>query len=210
LSFLSLPVATSIIDLRVVKRPRSIRDGDISHHDAKRPKRRDIREQARPRLGNCRDKFIKGWLSTSSWSRRTSADNKNLLQEVSDNMSRKPAEGLASPGDSFSSIASSLRKLERSAASVHDIDYHQSLRYRNIYIEREDPLVELMRRAERIISRPRASLEMDDIAAKRLKDKARRLRNNGEKDIVQQLAPHIIPAIDDVPDQRLARNADQP
>ena len=97
-----------------------------------------------------------------------------------------------------------------SAASVHDTDYHQSLRYRNIYIEREDPPVELVRRAKRIISRSRASPEMDDPTAQELKITARTLRNEAEDVIVKQLAPHIIPAMVKVPDQRLAMNSDQP
>jgi hypothetical protein len=70
--------------------------------------------------------------------------------------------------------------------------------------------MELMQRAKRIISRPRASPDMDDTAAQQQRDKSRRLQNEGEEDIVQKLAPHIIPAMDEVPDPRLASNADQP
>ena len=43
-----------------------------------------------------------------------------------------------------------------------------------------------------------------------MKERSRRLRNEAEEEIVQQLAPHLIPAMDEVPDRRLARNADQP
>ena len=124
-------------------------------------------------------------------------------------MPRKDAPVLPSPQISFENSISTSRKSERSAASVHDTDYRQSLRYRNIYIEREDPPVELMRRAQRIISCPRASPEMDDATAKKLRNKARRLQDEAEEEIVQQLAPHIIPAMDEIPDQRLASNADQ-
>jgi hypothetical protein len=124
-------------------------------------------------------------------------------------MSRKPTGVLPSPGSSFDSTISTSRKSKASAASVRDSDYHQSLRYRNIYIERDDPPVELMRRATRIISRPRASPEMDDATAQDLRHTARRLRNEAEEELVQQLAPDIIPAMNRLPDQRLARNADQ-
>jgi hypothetical protein len=75
---------------------------------------------------------------------------------------------------------------------------------------REDPPVELMQRANRIISRPRVSPEMDDATVQKLRDKSRKLENEGEEDIVQQLGPYIIPAMDEVPDPRLARNTDQP
>ncbi len=125
-------------------------------------------------------------------------------------MPRKITEVLPSPDDSVNSTISSSRKSERSTASVHDADYHHSLRYRDIYIEREDPPMELMRRAERIISRPRASPEMDDATIQKLRGKSRKLRNEAEDVIIKQLAPHIIPAMDEIPDQRLAMNADQP
>ena len=96
-----------------------------------------------------------------------------------------------------------------SAASVTDTDCRNSLRYCNIYIERENPPVELMRRAKRIISRSRASPEMDEATVQELRDTSRRLQNEAEEEIVQQFAPHIISAMNRVPDQRLARNADQ-
>src|SRR5205085_7093131 len=119
-----------------------------------------------------------------------------------------------SPDITFSSNVSSSRrsekpKSEKSSATVHDPDYRNSLRYRNIYIEREDPLTELVRQATRIISRPRASPEMDDATIQELRDKSRKLQNEAENEIVRQLGRHIIPAIDEIPDQRLARNPDQ-
>ncbi len=49
---------------------------------------------------------------------------------------------------------------------------------------------------------------MDDFMAQKLRDTARRLQNEVEKKLIQQLAPDIIPAMNKVPDQRLARNAD--
>jgi hypothetical protein len=125
-------------------------------------------------------------------------------------MPRKPAPVLPSPDKSFERTISTSRKSEKSAASVHDTDFHQSLRYRNIFIERENPSPELMRRAQKITSRSRASPEMDDATIQKLKDKSRMLRNEAEEEIIQQLAPRIIPAMDELPDQRLARNADQP
>lgn len=209
LSPLSLSVTDTVINSRAVKRRRSIKDSDLSNHDAKRPKHSQVTQQSRSRLNHCKEDFIDNWLSESCWSRSTLTANETLLRELSDNMSRKPANVLPSPGDSFNSVVSSSRKSGKSAASVHDTDYRDSLRYRNIYIERQNPPVELMRQAKRIILRPRASPEMDDRTAQELRDTARRLQNEGEEEIVQQLAPHIIPAMNKVPDQRLARNADQ-
>ncbi|KAL9605051.1 MAG: hypothetical protein Q9179_001647 [Wetmoreana sp. 5 TL-2023] len=192
-----------------IKRRRSINGSDLSSHDAKRPKHSHVTPQSRPRQRHCKEDFIENWLSESCWSRRTLTDDGTLLRELPDSMSRKPADVLPSPDDSFTNVVSTSRKSGKSAASVHDTDYHQSMRYRNIFIEREDPPVEMMRRAQRIILRPRASPEMDDAAVKELKNKARRLRNEAEDVIAKQLAPHLIPAIDEVPDSRLTMNSDQ-
>jgi hypothetical protein len=54
---------------------------------------------------------------------------------------------------------------------------------------REDPPVELMQKTNRIISRPRVSPEMDDATVQKLRDKSRKLENEGEEDIVQQTRP---------------------
>jgi hypothetical protein len=101
-----------------------------------------------------------------------------------------------------------LRESEESAASVRDSNCRESLRYRNIYINRNNPPVELMRRAERIISRPRASPEINDPIAQELRNISRRVENEAEEIIIQQLAPRIIPAMNMLPDQRLALNVD--
>jgi hypothetical protein len=58
--------------------------------------------------------------------------------------------------------------------------------------------------------RPRLSPEMDDgyrSGAEEYRTQASGMR--AEEVIVQQLAPHIIPAMNRVPDPRLASNADQ-
>jgi hypothetical protein len=164
----------------------------------KRPQHHDIREQA------CStDEYIENWLSTSYRSRRISPDNKTLLRGVSADISHKTVDVLPSP-------TISSRESVKSAASVSDADYRRnSLRYRNICIERERPPVELIRQATRIISRSRASPEIDDTAIQKLRDKSRKLQDESEEKIVQQLAPHLIPAMDEISDQRLAGSADQ-
>lgn len=195
--------------IRAVKRRRSTENGDISSRDAKRPQRHSVRQQARPGPECGKEEFVKSWLGTSCWSRRSSANNEPLQKEVLDNIPRKPSDVLPSPDNTFNSIIPSSRKSEKSTVSVSGTDYRNSLRYRNIYIERENPPTELVQRATRIISRPRASPEMDDANIQKLRDKSRKLQNEAEEEIIQQLGPHIIPAMHDIPDQRLARNADQ-
>lgn len=124
-------------------------------------------------------------------------------------MPHQDAGVLPSPDDSLSKKSSS-RKSEKTTASVNDANYRESLSHRNIYIEQNDPPSELLRRAERIISHPRASPDMDDSTAKELRDAVRRVQNEGEDEIIRQLAPNIIPAINKVPSQTLARNSNQP
>jgi hypothetical protein len=152
--------------------------------------------------------YIERWLDESCSSGRTSTEDETRLLGIADTMPRKSV--LPSPVDSFDRTTSTSRKSERSAASVHDSDYRDALGYRNIYIESEDPPVELIRRANRIISRPRASPEMDDATAEDLRRTARKVQNEAEDKIVKQLVPGIIPAMNRVPDQRLEMNSDQP
>jgi hypothetical protein len=70
--------------------------------------------------------------------------------------------------------------------------------------------VESKQRANRIISRPRVSPKMDDATVQKLRDKSRKLENEGEEDIVQQTRPIYYSCYGWVPELRLARNADRP
>ncbi|EXJ85477.1 hypothetical protein A1O1_05841 [Capronia coronata CBS 617.96] len=50
---------------------------------------------------------------------------------------------------------------------------------------------------------------MDDVTVQKLRDKCRRLRNEAESVIINELARDIIPAMKELPDQRLGRSTDQ-
>jgi len=50
---------------------------------------------------------------------------------------------------------------------------------------------------------------MDDATIQKLKEKSRRLRNEAKDVSIKQMALHLIPAMDEIPDQRLEINADQ-
>ncbi|KAK5214666.1 hypothetical protein LTR72_012183, partial [Exophiala xenobiotica] len=168
---------------------------------AKRPRHR-LAQRTETRTGSDKENLVENWLEDSVWSRRASTENEHRLPETSLNMPRKVPAVLPSPDNSFEGSISTSRKSEKSAASVHDTDYRQSLRYCNIYVEREKAPVELMRRAHRIISRSRTSPEMDDAAIQELKDTSRELQDEAEEEIIQQLAPQIIPSMKKIPDQR--------
>ncbi|KAH0836171.1 hypothetical protein AYO21_08626 [Fonsecaea monophora] len=191
------------------KRRRCENNGDESNHQAKRPRRRPAQyAEARSKPPD-KEESIENWLEGSSWSRRASTEHQTHLPETVIKMPRKAAGTiLPSPDNSCESTTSS-RRSEKSTASVHDTEYRQSLRYRNIYIERENPPPELMRRAQRIISRSRVSPEIDDATIEELKRTSRRLQDDAEDKIIKQLVPDIIPAMKRIPDQRLEMNADQ-
>jgi hypothetical protein len=191
------------------KRRRRVNDGDESVHNAKRPRHR-LAQCTESRIAPNKENFIENWVDESCWSRRVSTENEAQLPEVSADMSRKLIPVLPSPRNSFESTISTSRKSEGSAASVHDTDYRQSLRYRNIFIERENPPPELIRKAQRIVSRSRTSPEMDDAAIEEVKQTSRRLQDEAEDKIIKQLVPDIIPSMKKIPDQRLEMNADQP
>lgn len=117
-------------------------------------------------------------------------------------MSRKPCPILPSPGNSFEGTIPTSGKPERSAASVHDTDYRQPFGMSDIYINRNDPPVELMQRAKRIISRSHTSLEMDDSTAQELIATTRGIENENEDIIIHQSVPGIVPAMTAIPDQK--------
>ncbi|KAK5562146.1 hypothetical protein LTR43_012259, partial [Exophiala xenobiotica] len=191
------------------KRRRCASTGDEPNPGAKRPRHRLV-QHTETRTRPEKEDLIENWLEESSWSRRASTENELGLPEASVNMPRKPAPVLPSPDNSFEGTISTSRKSEKSAASVHDTDYRQSLRYRNIFIEREDPPPELMRRARRITSRSRTSPEIDDATIEELKKTSRRVQDDAEDKIIKQFVPDIIPSMKKIPDQRLEMNADQP
>ena len=112
-------------------------------------------------------------------------------------------------GSGASDVLTSSNKSNKSSASVHDTDYRKSLGYRNIYINRKDPPIELMRKAKEIITGLRSSPEADEAAAKEVKKTSRELETKNEEDIIQQLAPSVIPGMDGVLDPRLASSANQ-
>lgn len=92
---------------------------------------------------------------------------------------------LPSLDNNFEDTISTSRKFKKSTTSICDLDYRQSLRHRNIFIEREKAPLKLVRRALKIISRLRTSSELDDIMIKELKDVSRKLQNEAEEELVQ-------------------------
>ena len=209
LSFLSQLVTGNLADSRVVKRQRSIEEVSLSDHDAKRPKSSQVTRRSKFLVGP-KEEFVNKWLSESCWSQSKPTDKYVVLEELSENMPRQPPSDIYTPPDDpLRGSGLTSRKSTKSTASVNDKDYRQSLRLRHIYIESHNPPLELMRRAEKITSRPRASPEMDDATARELGERVRRVQNKAEDDIIQQLGSHIIPSMQTVSDQRLEQCRNQ-
>ena len=179
------------------RRYRENAEDDVSH-TGKRP-RYKRGQNSETRIRPDKDGLIESWLEGSSWSR---------LPETPFEMPRKPAV-LPSPDDSTAAASSISRRSAKSVASVHDVDYRESLRYRNIFVEREDAPRELIRRAQRITSRSRTSPEIDDATVEELKRTSRRVQDDAEDKIIKQLIPDIIPSMKRLPDQRLEMSSDQ-
>ncbi|KAL2402322.1 hypothetical protein ABEF95_013366 [Exophiala dermatitidis] len=207
-SRLPLPPHGIIVLTRADKRRRCVGNGDESDRDAKRP-RHTHTPQTETRRALDKEKFIEHWLLECSLSGESPPEDETQLPEGSDDMFRRPAPVLPSPGNSSEAPTSSSRKSEKSTASVHDTDYRESLRFRNIFIEREDPPPELMRRAHRILSRCRPSPELDDAIVQEVRNRSRKLQHEAEDVIKQQIAAPLIPAMAKIPDERLTMHTDQ-
>ncbi|EXJ82346.1 hypothetical protein A1O3_06159 [Capronia epimyces CBS 606.96] len=176
---------------------------------AKRLRRR-LTQHTETRTGPDKEELIQNWLEETSWSGEASTEYQTEQSEAEAKMPGQAAAIDPSPTVSVEeSTTSTSRKSTRFAASVHDTNYHQALLDRNIVIEREKPPPELMRKAHRIVSRARNSPEIDDVTIQRLIDESRGLRNAKKAVIDQQLASHIIPAMNKIPDQRLQMTAGQ-
>ena len=100
------------------------------------------------------------------------------------------------PEDSGSKLTVATEKSEKTAASVHDTDYRKSLSLRNIHIE-------IVRRAQRILSRDRSSPELDDQTVEGMKRRLRKLRNANKEKLTWQFAYKLTSAMEDLPDDRL-------
>jgi hypothetical protein len=196
--------AIAITNAEAVKRRRHIEDEDLSPPDAKRTGHNHAAD-SKPRINHSKVKFVEAWLSTSC----EATDDENPLPAL--DLVAADDMPLPSPDDSGASAAFTLssNQSDKSSASVKDADYRESLGYRNIYINRKKPPTGLMRRAKEIVSGSRSSPEVDEAAAEEVKEISRELETKNEEDIIQQLAPSVIPGMNGVPDRILASSADQ-
>jgi hypothetical protein len=107
-------------------------------------------------MNHSKGKFVEAWLSTSC--------------EATDDENPPAALDLVAADDmplgASAAFTFSSNQSDKSSASVRDADYRESLGYRNIYINREDPPVGLIKRANEIITGSRSSPEVDEATAR--------------------------------------------
>ncbi|KAL8728484.1 MAG: hypothetical protein Q9166_005382 [cf. Caloplaca sp. 2 TL-2023] len=174
---------------RPTKRQRAVKDVGLSNSDPNRPKHSNTAH-----IVDAKESFVVDWLSDLSSSRRRKPSN------------IMPANyHLPSPGSSNGSS----KRSDKTTASVADANYRTSLRHRNVRIEAEYPLPELMQRAQEITQRPRMSPEMDDRTFKELMKIRREIQDKGEDELIRQIAPFVIPGFNTLPNSKLARSSNQ-
>lgn len=189
--------------MEAVEKQRPIHPTDGLNDDTELPRHNPVR-QSEYRITPDKKRYVESWLDESSRSRVTPTQTETRFLEVFDDTPSKSTVGFSSNSSGTPPSASSETK--SSGMSARDSKYRKALGYRNIYIEREDPPVEIMRRAHMIISHQRESPEIDDVTTQKVKDVSLRLQNRAEDVILMLLAPYVIPAISD---QRLEQSLNQ-
>lgn len=141
-------------------------------------------------------KGIHGWISGSSRPLRSSEAATEILH---------PDE-CSSYGDNYSVSApsASTRSSAMVAADENDLDYRDSLSYRNIHIECGERPIERIQRVTEMIKQPRETPKMDNAAFQDLIRTIRRIQTQNEY-AIKELASTIVPATEQIIDERLVR-----
>ena len=109
-------------------------------------------------------------------------------------------EPLPSPGDSAPASSSSGKSV-KSSASVRDADYRLTLGDHHIYIQKERPSSEFMRRAQNIIWNSRQSPSIDDETISEIRETIWKNQDKGEEEVRIEIAASIIPGFHNVPEK---------
>lgn len=87
---------------------------------------------------------------------------------------------------------------------VTNSEFRTALAERNIYIDEEDPSTQLVTQAEKIMSEPHDSSEMDDATVVLLKDALKTVATGSEQALIYGLGTKLFPAMAKAPDRRIA------
>ncbi|KAI9777741.1 MAG: hypothetical protein M1816_004596 [Peltula sp. TS41687] len=190
------PSSTKLKTQSGFKRRRNTKDETESDCDVKRPKHKDTTAEKDHR----KDDLVKSWLGTFC------VELEEVNPVITDDIMPVP-----SPDDTVSTsfTSSKSKSSDKASISPYDADYRIALGYRDIYINRVKPSTHLMQRAREITTRSRSSPEVNAAIIKEVKETTRKLENDSEEDIIQQLSPNVIPGMKNLPGQ-LKLSAGQP
>ncbi|KAI1148443.1 hypothetical protein F4825DRAFT_454437 [Nemania diffusa] len=158
-----------------------------------------------------KEQYLEDWLTESSWSRSRKRKQKRSDQHPDERPNNRPdiIPRPSPPPSPIDTATTSSGKSAKTSASVRDSDYEVSLADRNIYIQKEHPPSELIRRARNIISHPRQSPPIDDDAIAEIRESIRNNRDKGEAEVKIQIAASIIPGFNTFPNAKLQRSHGQ-
>ncbi|TAQ83324.1 hypothetical protein B7494_g8352 [Chlorociboria aeruginascens] len=154
-----------------------------------------------------KQQYLEDWLTASSWSR--SWKQRRSDQQPVEQPYQGPDIMPRPPSFPIDTAATSSAKTAKTSASVRDPDYRSSLANHNIYIEKEHPPSELMRRAQNIISHPRQSPPIDDDVIAGIRENIRNNMDKGEEAVKLHIAASIIPGFSTVPNAKLQQSHGQ-
>lgn len=158
----------------------------------KQPRTRNTQEIAQG-VNQNNGNFIENWLSTVPLSLESLVDPS--LQTTLETMSLNSYPSGQIP-----------QKNPKSATGIRAPQFRYLLGKRNIFINTTDPSPELVKRAKEIITNKALFPEMDDALAKELEGKAWQLETKPGEDLITELFTPLIPALERVPYQSLARS----
>jgi hypothetical protein len=171
-----------VVNSGIVKQQQSIKGGIPSNQDEKSVQRNYTTPWL---IRHGKKDSVKDWLSEPTSRRRPLVGYGPPLKEV---WADPP-----SPGDHSGSTETFSIELGMPFASVRDGDYRDSLGYRGIYIDEEEPPAELAQRMTRIISSQRVSPRIGGVTVQELEEALFRYKGSGEDTFTQEVFSEIVP-----------------
>ncbi|KAH0565178.1 hypothetical protein GP486_001424 [Trichoglossum hirsutum] len=176
------PPPASLEAHKHLRRLRDIEDQDVFDRGVKRTKHNET-EESIPRIDHSKDKFIEAWLG--------SEDDEKPLGEF--NLAAGEVVLPLVDRDSASLVTSPTKTAKSKSMGPYESEFRPSLARHNIYIEKDIPPPGLMQKANQIVTGLRSSPELDEAATTVSVEMLRALRDEAEQDVIQLLAPFIIP-----------------
>lgn len=114
-------------------------------------------------------------------------------------MSRIPTPDVTTRSFSRATTASS----QKTTASVHDLDYRETLEQYNVFVPGKALPTELKQEVEEWVFRVRESPDLDDAFTEHLREIRKGLQNKGEEEVRSELGAKVIPCYSTPRDKRM-------